>query len=213
MHTYLAENGVAALTSQFQIAVNFTQDPQLACNAAYIGDAIVVGLCDMATPSVNFAYDSVIVMHEYTHGAVDKTSQLAMPSVDDWGLMGMPGALNEAYADFFPSTFLNDPVIGRHVAPAIGMGPSMRNLDDFHGCPDDLVGESHDDGRIWASANWAAFKASNKDPQLVKAVLEAMVSLSSTPPSLTPRPSPCRSPAPIPRACWRPSTRPTRATA
>jgi Zn-dependent metalloprotease len=172
MRDWFVANGFNALTTTFGVSVNFTADQDMACNAQYVGDGIVVGLCWQT----NFAYDASVVMHEYTHGAVDVSSALANPEIDDWGLNLMPGGLNEAYADFFPAVALDDARIGKHLESS---GSELRNLAQATNCPAGLVGEVHEDGRIWASANWAAHVASGKDPALAKVVLQAMAALSS----------------------------------
>jgi MYXO-CTERM domain-containing protein len=180
MHEFFKGLGFTGVDLSMAVAANFTLDQDLACNAAYIGDAMVIGLCDTGRSQVNFAYDSLTIMHEYTHGAVDHSAGLAMTELDGWGLAGMPGGLNEGYADFFPAVVLDDHVVGRHVAPKLGQGTSFRDLEDFKKCPDDLAGEVHDDSVIWSGANWEAYKAVNKDPALPAIVFQGLVSLAST---------------------------------
>lgn len=178
MKAFFSANGYTGLDDVVMgISVNFTGDPDMACNAGYLGDSIVVGLCTDGAAPANFAYDSNIIMHEYTHGAVDHGPALGMAELDDWGLNVMPSGLNEGYADLFPAIAHDDPEIGVHVSTALGEGAAMRDLSVAKTCPDHLVGESHADGEIWASANWAAYVASGKDPALPKALLTGMIAL------------------------------------
>ena len=108
---------------------------------------------------------------------MDKTAHLVNYELDSWGLQEMPGALNEAYADFFPAVVMDDPKIGRHVGPKLGAGSWLRDLEETHLCSQ-IDGEVHDDGRVWAGANWAAYAATGKDPALPNAVLAGLISLA-----------------------------------
>lgn len=181
MHGYLVQNGLSQMDVQFSVAVNYT-DPQqdMNCNAGYLGyDAVVVGLCSFSNPPVNFAYDAPVVRHEYVHGLVDRTAALAYYDIDDHGLVGMPGGLNEGYADTLAAISLGDPLIGRHVATAFQQGNALRDLSEFNSCPDGIWGETHEDGKVWGSANWAAYKNSGNDALAGKVILEGLVMLSS----------------------------------
>ena len=190
MHDRFAAMGFRGLDFQMRVAVNFALNSfgGEQCNATYYfnDSTILVGLCNLeryglGTGAVNFAYDAVVVMHEYTHGAVDHGAALDFYDTDDWGLVGQQMGLHEGFADFFPAVVLDDPRLGRHIGPAFGLGPSMRSLTDFRSCPDDIDGESHYDGQIWSSANWEAYVAKGKSPEIPLVVFQGLLGLSSRP--------------------------------
>ncbi|MBI5525503.1 MAG: hypothetical protein HY897_04150 [Deltaproteobacteria bacterium] len=181
MHDYVSQNGLSQMDVQFSISVNYTDSQQgMNCNGGYLGyDAVVLGLCMQSNPAVNFAYDAPVIRHEYVHGLVDRTAAFAYYEIDDHGLVGMPGGLNEGYADTLAAISIGDPLIGRHVAAAFQEGSALRDLSEFKSCPDGIWGETHEDGKVWGSANWAAYKNAGDDPLVGKVVLEGLVMLSS----------------------------------
>ncbi|MBI5547119.1 MAG: hypothetical protein HY901_24830, partial [Deltaproteobacteria bacterium] len=154
MHAWFKANNFNGLDFVMDVGVNYANDnwgTGMNCNAGYGENAIIVGLCDLSLLGkrgwVNFAYDSLSVMHEYTHGAVDHSAAFVRYKIDDWGLVAQQMGLHEGFADFFPAMVLDDPKIGRHVGPKTGTGEYFRNLEDVRTCPDHVVGESHDDGQ------------------------------------------------------------------
>ncbi|MGC8928671.1 MAG: hypothetical protein ACP5QK_12210 [Myxococcota bacterium] len=182
-HDWYKSKGINALDFKLEAAVSVTSlGSEMGCNAAYIGGSFIVGLCLSSNPyntekvSVNIAYDADVMMHEYTHGFVDRTSQL-YGGLDSYGLNGIPNGLNEGIADFIPSHITNDEVIGRHLSKAFG-GGAVRNLNDYAKCPDNIVGESHEDGKVFASPTWLARKYLNGNDDFGKAVALAVASLS-----------------------------------
>lgn len=184
-HDWYKSKGINALDFKLEAAVNVVKlGTEMQCNAAYIGGAFIVGLCLASNPynvskkNVNIAYDADVMMHEYTHGFVDRTSQL-YGGLDSYGLNGIPLGLNEGTADFIPSHITNDEVIGRHLSVAFGAG-AVRNLNDYASCPESIVGESHEDGKVFASPTWLARRYLNGDDNFGKAVALAMASISRT---------------------------------
>jgi hypothetical protein len=118
-------------------------------------DAIIFGfnnggMMGAGLPKVNFTYDAAVIYHEYTHYTIGEALHvLATP--DRYGLSPTPMALNEALADYFPSSFLENPRLGEYA-----LGSQSRDLTETLRCPDDIRGESHHDGRIASGALWAA---------------------------------------------------------
>lgn len=96
----------------------------------------------------DFAYESDVTFHEYTHFVVGPERLYAYMG-DEWGFGDDPIAINEGFADYFPSSFSNDPILG-----AFALNHYARDLREFRKCPDDYVGESHYDGQIWSSSLW-----------------------------------------------------------
>jgi hypothetical protein len=100
----------------------------------------------------DFAYDSPVIYHEYTH-AVIGTSRLSVPAVlDEYGLDLSPRSMNEGLADFFAASLSGDPVIGNYVGT---MGLGLRDLSQFRACPQHTIDEVHAQGEIIGSTLWA----------------------------------------------------------
>jgi len=116
----------------------------LGVNLKYDDDLIVMGQGE----EVDYSYDGDVIRHEYTHFAVGG-NRLAGYSFDEYGFDASPLSLNEALADFFPSSMSGDPVLG-----AYSLGGSARDLTEIRKCPEDVMGEAHYDGQIASSALW-----------------------------------------------------------
>lgn len=119
-------------------------------------DAIVFGynkglMVDPGMAKANFSYDAAVIYHEYTHYTIGIQVLMALAAPDQHGLSPTPLALNEGLSDYFPSSFLEDPVMGVY-----SLGNQQRDLTEDLRCPTDLHGESHIDGRIASGALWAA---------------------------------------------------------
>ncbi len=102
---------------------------------------------------LDLSYDATVIYHEYTHAMVG-TTRLSGLFADKHGLNNEPGAMNEAFADYFAATMLNHPVIGTYGIAFAG-DHLVRDLAVTRRCPEDLTTEIHADGRIFASALWA----------------------------------------------------------
>jgi hypothetical protein len=101
-------------------------------------------------PEVDMAYDGDVVYHETTH-AVIGGERLTSMRVDRYGVDMAPFALHEGLADYFTSSLTDDPRMGGW---ALGKVGAPRDLSVPFRCPDALIGESHHDGRVFASAAW-----------------------------------------------------------
>lgn len=114
----------------------------------------------------DFAYDAGVIYHEYSHATIGE-SRLSAVFLDSEGLNNLPYALNEGYADYFAGTVLDDPVMGGYaltdteplticgVPLGGGGGDHSRDLTEWLTCPNDLTGEVHADGHVFAAALWA----------------------------------------------------------
>ncbi len=103
-------------------------------------------------PIINFGLDGDIVYHEYTHGVVEGTSKLG----DDFSHPDylFSAALNEAFADYFSSTFAGDPRQSEYGGPVVGAA-EIRNLDNTRRYPDGIDAfNPHETGLIWSGAAW-----------------------------------------------------------
>lgn len=94
-----------------------------------------------------------VVYHEYTHAVSGEMASLR------WG---EGGAMNEGYSDYIACTLDNDPRIGEYVMAKLGR-PYMRHLESTKHYPEDLDGEVHADGEIWAASCWDLRKALGRE--------------------------------------------------
>ncbi len=124
------------------------------------GDAIVFS----GTDTRNFAFDAAVIYHEYTHAMLGAT-RLNAVFADGQGLNNLPGALNEAYADYFAGAITNASAVGNYALNDLGTfavcgfplgsgGNLARDMANTRTCPDDLTAEVHADSEIFSSALW-----------------------------------------------------------
>jgi Zn-dependent metalloprotease len=93
----------------------------------------------------NLALHADVIYHEYSHGVTGRMYQRGdLPYRDE------PGAMNEAWADYFACTNTNEPQMGED---ADG-GGQMRTMENEYVYPKDIRGEVHWDGRIIGAALW-----------------------------------------------------------
>jgi len=122
--------------------------------------------------SKDFAYDADVIYHEFTHSAVDETSNLTV-AMDSLGFNATPAALNEGFADIFSSFHAGDPVVGDYMKST-----GIRNISGNAVCPDFLNGESHNDGMLWGRAVWTFRKTLQDTKTYDAAVYTVMAGLS-----------------------------------
>ncbi len=113
--------------------------------------------------TVDLAYDADVMQHEFGHGIVDDlcdiNAELDYPiSFDQYGLHSAVHAVNEGMADYWSSTFQGDPCSAEYFGSAFGQA-CLRDLDNDHRTPDDLLGEAHEDGMIVGGTLWAVREA------------------------------------------------------
>jgi Zn-dependent metalloprotease len=91
--------------------------------------------------------DIDVIFHEYAHAVV---SELVGPYQSETFK-----ALNEGTADYFSSSFLDDPILGEYAAKIFKARSSfVRRTDNGNRWPYNIVGEVHADGNIWSGALW-----------------------------------------------------------
>lgn len=130
----------------------------------------------------DFAYDGDVVFHEFMHAITTSlVNKLNSLGLDKWGIHSEPGSLNEGWSDYFSAAFTNDANIGEYAAIRGGEGEaSLRNIDNKARCPDNIIGEIHNDSQVWSGALWAIRKrvkeAQGQDGAIEfdKAVLNAL---------------------------------------
>ncbi len=139
-------------------------------------DSIVFG----QGTTVDFAYDADVIYHEFTHAVVDTAAGIAMGSLDQWGVSLSGGTLHEGYADYFSSALQGDPRVGEYAGQGFGVD-QIRDISAPRRCPDDLVGEVHEDSLPWSGALWeirGALVDAGHDPvEVDRAVYEALAVL------------------------------------
>ena len=106
----------------------------------------------------DFSYDGDIVYHEFTHAVTWAEVNWIGAALDDQGLDIGPGALSEAYSDIFPMFMTGDSLIGEYGGAGLAAGGAIRNLENTARCPDDMIGEVHQDSVPFSSAAWELFQ-------------------------------------------------------
>jgi hypothetical protein len=136
----------------------------------------------------DFAYDGDVVFHEFMHAItaslVNKINTLGL---NDWGIHAEPGSLNEAWSDYFAAAFTEDPAIGEYAAVSGAYGEiALRTIDNKKSCPEDMIGEIHNDGQVWSGALWelrdhfAKTGGTSLATEFDRAVLAALAQASKT---------------------------------
>ena len=126
--------------SQLQIRVRVGNRSN---TAFYMRDTIRLGAGD-GVRYLGLARDPSIVMHEVGHSIVDRYAGL--PSD------GEGGSLNEAFADFFAASILNNPAMGEASYLA---GPYVRTLENAASAPADLGHGLYKDSQVFSGALWS----------------------------------------------------------
>lgn len=111
-------------------------------SAFYYGSRIRIGSGD-GTKYQNLAQDPSVVMHEVGHSIVDRYAGL--PSD------GEGGSLNEAFADFFAATLLENPRMGES---SYMQGPYIRTLENNYRAPADLGGGLYKASQVVSGTFW-----------------------------------------------------------
>lgn len=116
--------------------------------------------------SVDFGYDGDVVYHELGHGMVSLLAPdgLGARRMRHDGLLADAGGINEALADYFSVILANEPQLGDYVARFWpGYGSAIRTAENTKKCPDNTVGQVHNDGEPFMAAMWAARKRIGRD--------------------------------------------------
>jgi hypothetical protein len=131
----------------------------------------------------DFAYDADVIYHEFTHAVVDTVVGgvgLMLSRRDEQGLHTMSRAMNEAYADFFATSFHDNPLQGEYAMS----GPDMPGPRDLAArprstCPARMINEEHYDSAPYSEALWEIREA--LDPEAFERA--AFAALCTLPPN------------------------------
>ncbi|MBX7100967.1 MAG: hypothetical protein K1X89_24845 [Myxococcaceae bacterium] len=141
----------------------------------------------------DFGYDAPVLWHEFGHGVIYSTANLALDALalDSLSANNEGGALHEGLADFIAGAYGQNSRLGTYVGPRIGGGGQvigvrndayLRNLDNTFACPDVLWGEVHQDSQHVSGALWQArstlFSGNDQGATFDAAFYAALVSLA-----------------------------------
>ncbi len=127
-------------------------------NAFYTQDISGNQLLAFGQGSFDYAYDAGVVAHEFGHSIIQSTTDMLMDWIiyDEYGANNAPNGIHEGLADYWAGSYQDQSEISSHI-------PIGRDLDNDKTCPDDLTGESHDDGEIVGAAAWDIYQQVGKE--------------------------------------------------
>jgi hypothetical protein len=131
------------------VTTNYRESANGTYNNAYMtmngsGDTMLV----FGQGYVDFAYDADVIAHEFGHGLIYDLAAFGLEFIafDEYGWNVVPDAIHEGFADYWAATYFGNSVVGEYYGG--------RDLENDNSCPGDLVGESHEDGKILGGAGW-----------------------------------------------------------
>ncbi len=131
------------------VTTNYRETVNGTYNNAYMtmngsGDTMLV----FGQGYVDFAYDADVIAHEFGHGLIYDLAAFGLEFIafDEYGWNTTPDAIHEGFADYWAATYFGNSVVGEYYGG--------RDLENDNSCPGDLVGESHEDGKIFGGAGW-----------------------------------------------------------
>lgn len=108
---------------------------------------------------VDFAFDSDVIYHELGHGLVAQLSAegLGGSRTRPDGVVVDATAINEAIADYVSVMFQGNPELAEYVGRfwVSQTSPYIRTATNGKRCPDDTIGQGHNDGEPLMAALWA----------------------------------------------------------
>ena len=123
--------------------------------------------------TLDFAYDGDVVAHEFGHAVLFAASPLRIGEGPDdaYGRNIYPSAISEGIADYLAAAWFEDSLVGDYFGG--------RDVDVELVCPDDWVGESHQDGLILAGALWSL--RGEIGPEMDEVLMTAMPAFPESP--------------------------------
>lgn len=159
---FRAEHGFTWTCSgmtQMQLWVNYTERPMVAYDNAAFSPGFR-GRCGVLLfgqgVTGDFAWDGDVVYHEFGHAVTDQITDISGFTSDTLGLSYEPLGVNEGASDYWAAVLQGDGAIAESFSGAGGIGAhgSLRVIDEDLTCPGSLIGEGHEDGRLWAGLGW-----------------------------------------------------------
>jgi len=130
---------------------------------------------------VDFGYDADVIYHELGHGMVALLSPNGLGSRrerSDASLVDA-GGVNEAIADYFSVMLTDDAELAEYVGRFWSSAgrPYIRDARNTKRCPDDTVGQVHNDGEPFMAALWATRSRLDDEGKaaLDRSVIEALM--------------------------------------
>lgn len=172
---YIQSLGFTNINNRQQV---FAIDRSTADNSFYTPSTKKISF---GTGGVDDAEDGEVIVHEYGHSIQDN-------QVPGFGSTLEGGSMGEGFGDYWGATVNATLISGFQetciaewdaVSYAAGVPHCLRTLDSTKHYPQDVAGEVHDDGEIWAAALWqirTALGAATAD----KLILQAHFLLSSS---------------------------------
>lgn len=111
----------------------------------------------------DFAYDSDVFKHEFGHYLTENAVgyNLSQLNFNEYGLSPHSGSIDEGIADYLACSDNDDAELGEASLASLG---GLRDLNDTSmKCPDDMIGEVHEDGKIAGSLAWSVHELLGKD--------------------------------------------------
>ncbi|MEM9458596.1 MAG: M36 family metallopeptidase [Myxococcota bacterium] len=130
---------------------------------------------------VDFGFDADVIYHELGHGMVALLAPEGLVSRrlrPDSSIVDA-GGINEALADYFSIMITDDARLGDYVGRfwSTSSRAYIRDAENGKTCPQDTVGQVHNDGEPFAAALWATRKRLDEGGKdaLDRAVIEALM--------------------------------------
>jgi len=106
----------------------------------------------------NFAYDADVMCHEFGHSVNSRLFGGGGIGVDSLGLDSTSMGVDEGYADLITYVRHGNSALGEY---GFGSPQGARNGENTRKCPDNLTGESHEDGWIVSGVGWDIYQVLN----------------------------------------------------
>ena len=103
----------------------------------------------------DFADDSDVFLHEFGHYVSGNAINYNQGQLfaDEFGLSPWSGSIDEGIADYFACSLNDDSLLGE--ASLAPLGAARDLTDTGKRCPDDVLGEVHEDGELIGSLGWS----------------------------------------------------------
>ena len=127
-------------------------------NAFFTQDMMGNDVIAFGDGTYDFGYDAGVIAHEFGHAIVQARTDMLQDWMihDEYGQNNAPNGIHEGMADYWAGSYQDQSLVSSYI-------PIGRDLDNDSVCPDDLTGESHDDGEIVGAAAWDIYQQVGKE--------------------------------------------------